>query len=75
MCIVNALLMLGFWNETMKRSPDAIRYIDPSWKGESADGKLYPGFFYRLGLADRAIEDAINVVSDKEAISTLTIDM
>ena len=37
----------------MKRSPDAIRYIDPSWNQDSANGKLYPNFFYKFGWAKR----------------------
>ena len=48
----------------MKRSPNAIRYIDPSWDNTSEDGLLYPGLFYRFGFADRAEKDYVDDIDE-----------
>lgn len=33
----------------MQQSPEAIRYIDPSWNRSSPNGLLYPSIFYLFG--------------------------
>ena len=48
----------------MKRSPNAIRYIDPSWDNTSEDGLLYPGLFYRFGFADRVEKDYVDDIDE-----------
>ena len=38
----------------MVQSPDAIRYIDPTWNKSSPNGLLYPSILYFFG-AKRSI--------------------
>ena len=46
-------LVAGFhWYKTMVRSPDAIRFMDPSWDFVVDDELLLPSILYALGWAN-----------------------
>ena len=42
-----------FWNRTMKVSPGAIRYLDPSWDEVAEGDRLWPSIAYALGLVSK----------------------
>ena len=51
---VFSLLSTGyFWNRTMRVSPGAIRYVDPSWDEIAEGERLWPSILYFLGVVDK----------------------
>ena len=51
MTVFNVLQMGTWWYATMAQSPDAIRFIDPSWNDASPNGLLWPSIFYLFGAS------------------------
>ena len=49
---------LYWWDATMKSGRDSIRFLDPSWNEIASGDRLWPTFFYTLGLVEKS--NAVN---------------
>ena len=48
--LLELVIVLYYWNRTMYKSVDAIRYLNPSWYKVHPGKRLWPSLFYLFGL-------------------------
>ena len=51
--LLELVIVLYYWNRTMYKSVDAIRYLNPSWYKVHPGNRLWPSLFYLFGLRKR----------------------